>query len=422
MNPFTKSISMKAPVSRVRKPGTRPRVLVVTSLFPRPDRPLWGVFNFQSVSALKRFADLQVISPISFVDKINDLVSKHVLKAGRKSSSRPVYEAGGLSPIYPLYLSIPFLGRWLNGYLQHLALIKEARRMHGRAPFDVILCYWIYPDGYAARLLSVRLGIPYIVVALGSDLNIIGHAEQTRGVVYKTLADSAQVITVSEALCTEALNLGASREKCMVIRNGVDRNLFHPLDRSKCRDDLKIDEKKKVLLFVGTLDPIKGPDILIEALSLLREDERPLTLIVGAGPSRRALQKKTQKLGLAPSVRFISVVPYGKMPVYLNAADLLCLPSRHEGCPNVILEAQACGTPVIASSVGGIPELITQDMQGVMVKASSSENLAAAIKNCLARTWDRNAIALSGKRSWDDVARETREVIDSSITKGGSSA
>jgi glycosyltransferase involved in cell wall biosynthesis len=389
----------------------RRSILVLSSLFPRPRNPVSGIFNYQVLSALSPLADMELFSPVSWLDRIGErLFSRRAPGSDVRraaAGSRP----DGLDPRYPLHFSMPVVGRSLNGYFQYRAILRAAAEAHLRKRFDVMLCYWVYPDGDAAFRLSGSLGIPYVLVALGSDLNVMGHAGQTKRLIRRTLRGARRVIAVSDALRSQAVALGAPPDAVSVVRNGVNTRIFTVQARQECRDRLDIGAGERVIVFVGDMLPVKGFDVLLDALALM-EGDRPTAIFVGAGTYRRAFERRAAGLGLGRTARFTGQVPHEEVAGYLNAADFLVLPSRLEGCPNVVLEALACGTPVIASAVGGIPELITRPDQGILVPPDSPPELAKAMREGFLRSWRRDEIARTSTRTWEDAARETHEIIE----------
>lgn len=381
-----------------------PRILVITSLFPRPDNPISGIFNFHSVRALSRLADLRVISPVP------RSLRRSNAKGMKADLSALEMELERLSPLYRPFVTIPFLGRPLNGYLTYRAVRKEALRLHAERPFDIILSYWLYPDGYGAGLLAERMGLPYVVAALGSDLNIMAESPLVRRKVLKTLATASHVIAVSGSLRDRAEKLGADPNRVTVIHNGVDTSIFHPMDREMARSEVGMGDGAMVL-FVGKLDPVKGGDVLIEALSVIPTERRPTLLVAGVGPMRKRLVALASRLHVESSVHFVGTLSPKEIALHLNAADVLCLPSRHEGCPNVVLEALACGTPVVASRVGGIPEIVHNRETGILVDPDEPRGLAEALEQAVQREWNRELISRCRPRTWEDVATETLVVI-----------
>jgi teichuronic acid biosynthesis glycosyltransferase TuaC len=214
------------------------------------------------------------------------------------------------------------------------------------------------------------------------------------------------VLTVSEDLRSAAISQGASPERVRTIPNGCDRTIFYPRDRSVCRAKLGINSEARLVLFVGWLAPLKGLPELVAAFSQVRREFVNAELVcIGEGPLKQMLCATAPGDG----VRALGAKTSVEIADWLGACDMLCLPSRSEGCPNVVVEALASGRPVIATRVGGIPELV-DDRSGILVPFGDSSKLASAICEGLKRKWDEDGIASRKTRSWDDVADETYAV------------
>jgi len=180
--------------------------------------------------------------------------------------------------------------------------------------------------------------------------------------------------------------LGAAPERVTVLRNGIDTAMFRPPeDRAAARAALGL--AGKTLISVGGLIPRKGHDRTIAALALLPGWS---LLIVGEGPERARLQARIDGLGLAGRARLLGPVPHAELPRYYGAADAMVLASSREGWANVLLEAMACGTPVVASDIPGNPEVVRAPAAGV-IAANTPEGLAAGVERLFAAPPDRAA-------------------------------
>jgi glycosyltransferase involved in cell wall biosynthesis len=186
------------------------------------------------------------------------------------------------------------------------------------------------------------------------------------------------VIAVSRALKRSLKQLGVDASKIFVLRNGVDADRFRPLDRNAER--AKLDVGGRMLLSVGNLVELKGNDLVIRSLTALPETT---LLLVGDGPDRSRLESLAREVGVAHRVRFVGPVAQSELSRYYSAADALVLASSREGWPNVLLEAMACGTPVVAARVGGTPEIVTSRAAGVLFEPRTAEALAEAVRGLL---------------------------------------
>ncbi len=372
------------------------RIAVITPLFPSPASPLQGIYIYNTVRSLEPLADVEVFHVTVKIPQLTFARRKRTGPAAAKSGELP----GGAKVRRLAYRGIPWLTRALNSTLCRRILQPEIESF---AP-DLILAYWTHPAGHAAVAVGRALGVPVIVGALGSDLlrsRGIGRRLARRAV---TTADG--VLTVSDNLRRAAISLGAPPDRVRTIRNGCDPAVFCPRDRAASRARLGIDSAARLVLFVGWLAPLKGLPELVAAMSAVRRNISSAELLcIGEGPLRSWLRSLPPESG----VRSIGGKNSAEIADWLGAANLLCLPSRSEGCPNVVVEALSCGRPVVATSVGGIPELVDED-SGILVPPRDAARLAAAISTALTHRWSARAIAARRSRNWEDVARETYAV------------
>jgi glycosyltransferase involved in cell wall biosynthesis len=211
-------------------------------------------------------------------------------------------------------------------------------------------------------------------------------------------------------LKAKLLELGVPPEKVHLVPRGVDTHAFCPGNQEKARRQLGLPAAGRQLLWVGRMVPVKGLDVLLEACALLRDRGVDFHLyLAGDGPLRKTLEAATSTGGLTKQVSFIGVVPHDRLPDWYRAADLAVLPSLSEGVPNVLREALACGTPFVASRVGGVPELAGEPW-GRLVRPGDPAELAEAIARSLSE------LPLPGPPSvqfvgWEESAEAMLRVI-----------
>ena len=319
----------------------------------------------------------------------------------------------GLQTIHPRYLVTPKLGMNFYGDWMARGAWETVKRLHAEQPIELIDAHYVYPDGYAATILGQRLDVPVFITARGTDINLFSRMPLIRPKIINALNRAAGIIAVSQSLKTRMVELGVPAEKIAVIRNGIDRQMFSPRDREEARKRLGLDPEDRILLTVAALVPVKGIDRLIDAMAVLiqnDEDKRRLKLIViGEGLERSALESQISNLKLRDCVRLIGAKPQSELADWYSAADLFCLASHREGCPNVVIEALACGLPVLATDVGGIAELLALE-SGRVVSYKGARNFTEAVEKALAAKWNRDVIANSpAVRSWQVVAAEVAE-------------
>jgi teichuronic acid biosynthesis glycosyltransferase TuaC len=302
---------------------------------------------------------------------------------------------------YVNFPSIPGVARAVNGMVCARYLLD----LVGSLAPDLILNYWLYPQGYAAVKIGAKLGIPTIVGSIGSDLNAIAGPAQ-RFLTRWTVQRAAAVVTKSHQLRHQAIRLGADSKNVHAVLNGCDLSIFRVSDRFQARLELNIDAAEQLIVYVGRFELPKGLLELLKAFAILRKQNSRVQLaLVGEGLSQAVLAKLAQMLGIAEHVRFVPPQTSWGVSRWLAAANLLALPSYAEGCPNVVLEAVSCGRPVVASNVGGIPEIVNEQC-AVLVPPHDVAALTAALETALNREWDEQMIAGQFGRSWEDMARE----------------
>jgi glycosyltransferase involved in cell wall biosynthesis len=235
------------------------------------------------------------------------------------------------------------------------------------------------------------------------------------------------VITVSERLRAFALGFGISPDRVKTIPNGIDGSVFYPRDRTAIRQSLSIAEQTKVILSVGALIERKGHHYVLRAAASLLRENPDLVVVIAGGPGPEGhyedrLRALVKELRIESAVRFMGPVSPCEIARLMCAVDVFCLASSREGWPNVVHEAMACGTPVVANNVGAIPEMIASAERGSIVSPGDSIALEHALRGALSKNWDRNAIsAWAHSRSWDTVGAEVYKEIErvAYISRGG---
>lgn len=383
----------------------RPRIAVVTPNFPNSADPYLAIYIYHAVRALQRWAE---VATYCVVPSYSRFFLRPRERAYRRIESNFILP--NMQVLYINYPAIPLLTRFLNGRTAARYLWPH---LHADPP-DLILAYWIYPEGEGAIRVGAALDVPVIVQALGSDLKLIPDPFTAHG-VRNTLQQASFVLTVSDDLRRRAIMLGAAPDKVRTVLNGCDPTVFRVGDRAEARARLDVPSSRRLVIYVGRLDPIKGVGDLLEATARLLPSQPELQVVcIGTGVSESRLRARAARPDLAAHVRFVGQCEPGEVARWLAAADLLCLPSHSEGCPNVVVEALACGRPVVATTVGGIPELV-DDSCAVLTAPGTPAALAEALATALGRRWDERGIAARSRRSWEDVGRETHEVCQAVI-------
>lgn len=376
------------------------RLLTFSTLFPNNEQPNHGIFVENRLRHLvaSGAAKSVAVAPVPYFPAHVPLFRRW----GRYARIAPREERHGMTVYHPRFAVIPRVGMSASPILMAASLFGFVRRLAAQgAGFDLIDAHYLYPDGVAAVWIGQRLGCPVVITARGSDVNVIPRYLLPRRMIRWALARAAGLIAVSRALKEAMVDLGVAAERVEVLRNGVDLALFRPDDRDTARQSLGL--SRPALLSVGHLVEPKGHHRVIAALPDLTEFD---LLIVGTGPERGRLEQLSRQLGVADRVRLLGAVSHAVMPAIYAAADALVLASSREGWANVLLEAMACGTPVIASNAGGNPEVVRAGESGLIFQQNTPEGIATAVRIFFTNPPERAAVRAYAERfSWDETTQ-----------------
>ena len=386
-------------------------LLTYSALYPNSLQPRHGIFVAQRLSQLMADCGVsaRVMAPVPWFPSRAPMFGQYGVYAGvpREESY------GGLQVFHPRFAVVPKLSWQISPWLLYQATRGLAARLHRARPYAVIDAHFFYPDGVAAVLLGRELGVPVTITARGSDITEMPDYRLPRRWIQWAGQHAQEIITVCAALRERLVELGVPGEKVTVLRNGVDLERFSPGDRRAARAALDI--HGPMLLSVGNLIELKGHHLIIDALRALPEHT---LLIIGSGPERQALERRAREQGVAHRTRFVGLVAQSELRQYYTAADALVLASSREGWANVLLEAMACGTPVVATRVWGTPEVVAAPAAGVLIDARSAVGIAAGVARLAAAALTREATrAYAENVSWRDTSVGQMEVFSRAIAR-----
>ena len=388
------------------------RILVFTSLYPNNIWPSHGVFIKERMTQVAKFKKcmVKVIAPVPYYPRIG---------WGRRQLFSLVnrYEKiEGVDVYHPRYFITPKIGMSFYGVMMFLSVFPFVKRIQKEFDFDIIDAHYVYPDGLAAVLLGITLKKPVVVSARGSDINLFPRFPIIRKLIQYTLRNTNKIITVSQALKQIILEMSISGDKISCIPNGVHQSKFYRIPQTDARREIRLPVDKKIVLSVGNLKLNKGFDLLIKSLKVLVEDSRDqdiLLVIVGEGKYRRVLVELVSSLNLDEHVMFVGRVPHEELYRWYSAANCFCLASEHEGWPNVVLESLACGTPVVATSVGGIPDILSLNNIGILTDRSVND-IADKLSRAFRTSWNPDEIVKHAKQyTWNRSALSVFQVFES---------
>lgn len=368
------------------------KLLTISTLYPNSIDPKHGIFvQTRLRHLLSRHQDIhaKVIAPIPWFPFTSERFGAYA-----KYAKAPKREnLNGVEVLHPRYLVIPKVGMLLTPIFLFLAIFFSARKLRKEGfDFDLVDGHYFYPDGVSIAAACNMLGKPFTVTSRGTDLNLIPQFRLPRKMIKWTINQCDHAMAVCEALRTEIINLGAPAEKATTLRNGVDLQLFQPVNREhQSRASNKV-------LSVGHLVERKGHHLVIEAVANM--DNVHLD-IIGAGEEQHNLVALVEKLGCQDKVSFLGAMGQTELVSHYGTADLLILASDREGWANVLLEAMACGTPVVATNIWGTPEVVDESVAGVLVERDA-KSIQQGIEKALERNFNRDAVrTYAEKFTWD---------------------
>lgn len=401
------------------------KIVMLTSSYPRYPGDTASIFlKHMCASLIKKGIVVHVIAPASnTVDKqLKDSIHVHRFRYLPRKLRKLCYGSGILpnlknNPL--LWVSVPF---YLVSML--LILIKVVRTTNA----DIVHCHWIIPQGLIALLSRPFHRAAIIVTAHGADA--FSFKSRTTRIIKKFIIRNSNCWTANTKKTAEAVCKPIPTSNLSIIPMGVDTAFFKEGNGTLLRSNLPSDTS--ILLFVGRLVEKKGVSVLLKAFSLLPTEDRERTRlwIVGEGGMRSELETEAAKLQIADQTTFWGRQPNEKLPDFFAASSIFVGPSLvdstgdTEGQGVVFLEAFASNTPVIASRVGGIPDVIKHEESGILVSPKNSDELSRAISRLLNDSKLRIKIAETGNSvvreiyDWESISKRFRELYNSVLSEG----
>jgi glycosyltransferase involved in cell wall biosynthesis len=274
-------------------------------------------------------------------------------------------------------------------------VFKTWRALRGEAA-DVLHAHYAFPDGVVGVAVARAKGIPCVVTLHGTDANRQMKRRLVGPLIARAIGRADRIVCVSNRMESELRNaFPRLADRLATVKNGYSPDFIY-FQKKPSAD---------YFLFVGNLEPVKNPDILIEAFARIADHTKRDLLVVGDGPMADEIARMADRLGVSGRVRMAGTLLRPDLREAYRSAVALVLPSRSEGMPIVVSESLATGTPVVASDVGGISELVTSDRLGILVPPNDVEALAAGMLAADTREWDEEEIAREAPIvSWADNA------------------
>lgn len=385
------------------------RVLVITNLFPNPLQPHRAPWNRAQLGALARDHEIRVIAPIAWTD---EWASRRI--PGRRIERDRRSSCDGINVDHPRYFFTPKIWRGAYGDFFRLSIKPAFHRIYKDFLPDVILGSWAYPDAWAAAKLAHKFGVPVVAKVHGSDVQSLEKHSGRRRRTIEALKAASRVVVVSRDLGEKVVEMGLPRDNVRIVRNGLNTDIFRPGSQHGARRRLNLPRDVPQILFVGNLADVKQVDVLLKACAQLRETGESFHCnLVGDGPLRRDLENLTNLLDLKAHVSFHGQRPQSELVEWYRSANVVALPSRSEGIPNVLLEAVACGTPFVASRVGGIPEIEAGQLSK-LVAPGDVKAMADALAPALLESRS-DSIRPGRATSWEESAKSLEAVLQEAV-------
>ncbi len=403
---------------------SRINIIWLTPEFPSDENDTKGIYLFRTVKELSKYYNITVLSLYPAAPPIIEMMKywkdrKKIYqnwKLNYSNNGLQFAEFENLQIFYLRYFRLP-RGKFhhVEGWFAYFQAKKIINNLID--PKTIIHANWIFPAGTLARIISKKYNVPYLISLMGSDVKRLEKGTTFWKFAKKLLLDANKVAAVTDDLFEhcKSLDINIGNNNKILIDNIYETDKFVIKDRAQIRNLLGLENSKKYILFAGGLVPVKNVDILIEAFFKISQQLSNANLIIaGSGSEEGILKRLVEELNIQNKVQFVGVLNSEKIIAYYNASDILCLPSKSEGLPNVIVEAMFCGTPVVASKVGGIPSIVIEGVNGYLVNPNSSIDLSERLLLGLKENWQREKIRSSiSHLSSDNVLIKYRELYNS---------
>ncbi len=379
---------------------------------PQPDDPNAGIFVHYRLAALARLENLQVMQPVPYFPLVRPLPPW---------ARNPSHCIGSLEIEHAPMFYVPGILKsldsfWLANSIRNM--VAQRRRAGRRLILDA---HFGYPDGVASVRIARQLGIPVFVTVRGREADVVRMRVLGPRLI-RALNAATGCISVSRSLLNYLCEFGLRREHTATIPNAVNREVFAPGDRLTARAQLGIPGHAKLIVSVGNLIALKRHHIVIRAVAELRQRVADVMLvIIGGGAYEpnypRTLQALARDCGVADAVRFAGKIGQHDVARYLRAADVFALGTEREGCCNAVLEALACGIPVVTTPVGDNSYYVAPPANGFLVPVDDISAMSEALRQSVSMQWDAAQIsAMLDVGNWEGTARRVQEFMQKRIS------
>lgn len=391
-----------------------PKVLVLSRNYPNPVTPILGLWVEGLVRHISKSCEVRVVAPTPYCPPLPGLGELKDFRSIEKSR-----RVAGVEVAHPRFLTGPGHSTYkVEASLYYWSIRREVDRLRDEFPFDLIHAHFGYPDGVVAAKLAGRYRVPFIITEHASWVPWMKNYPAARRKAVWAASRCSFHIAVSNFARKTIERFTGDTGRLRVLPNGVDVDVFR-----RAADFGPPDPNQ--ILYVGFMRHIKGIDILLRAMALVVKRKPNLKLVlIGGGIYRDSkaqegqLRQMARDLRLEKNIDFVGIKTPSEVARYMCESSMLVLPSRTETFGAVLIEALACGTPVVATRCGGTEDIVNDEV-GRLVEKENPEELFTAILDVLQRRSDFNPDELRRYAmqnfSWEEVARRTGELYHEAL-------
>lgn len=370
-------------------------------MYARPEGTYAGLtVHRQALELRRKGVEVRVIcpTPMFSVSRIKATIQRPLRRSFPEEST---IDVEGIPVTYVSYPNPPLT--YLPG--AHAASLENVvaavvRRLRPEFQFDLVHGHHLFPVAFVAQRIANQYGVPSVVSAVGSDVHT--HPNRNRGIAERTkrvIRDSSAVVAVSQALADQIHQLARPACHAHVVHLGVDTEEFTPKGSSaELRIRLGLPENGVGICTVCWMGVKKGVLDLLDAFERLNPDVPAWLVLVGGGPLEDQLRRRIRSRNLERRVFLAGHQAHSEVPNWLNASDIFVLASYNEGLPNVVLEAMACGRPVLATDVGGVAEAIKDGVSGILIDPGDVDALEGALGSLVGSAALRETMGGAGRQ------------------------
>jgi len=375
----------------VKSDQSKPSIVIITNLYPLPWEPNRATFNRQQFSQLDDTFEKSVLVPVAFPEWF--------------SHRKEIKQSANLR--YVPYFYLPKFGRRFYSTMMFISIMLHSGWWLFSKKPKTLLASWAFPEAVATSWISKLLNCPFFFKVHGSDINLHGKIPARAKQIVNASKKAVGILSVSQALADEMISIGVNKEKIHVIYNGVDHQKFHVNHR---KSDKTISD---YILYVGNLKKEKGVMELLNGFAAIHEKHPSLKLLyAGPGNMSSQIRNQAESMTLSDKVNLLGSVNHDQLPELISQARVLALPSYNEGVPNVVLEAMACGTPVLVSDVGGIPEVVDEHVCGKIIPSKCDMAVAEGLDAILSTQWNKEKIKQHSQQfSWQNNKHQLLQML-----------